>query len=445
VTQDGDIPKLAEKIDYNLLKLLNSFEKKEETALDLVKTSSQDSKEKFESLKFYWYLGAALIFGAIFIAIFTTNSIVKPVRKLRKTLSFLGKGEFPKENIQATNDEIGDMTLAMNNLVDGLKSTTNFARNVGQSKFDSSYEPLSNNDELGHALLGMRDELAETERSLELKVQARTEEVVKQRDEIEHQREKLEDLYKDVTDSIRYAKRLQYSILPSQDKINEVCPESFVYFKPKDIVSGDFYWFEKINNISLYAAVDCTGHGVPGAFMSLVGANALNSAVREHKITKPSEILNQLNKYVSDSLNKDEDGGVRDGMDMTICAINYDKLTLEYAGANNPLYIIRNGEFLITKADKLAIASFKEGEQEYTNHKFQLESGDIVYVFSDGYADQFGGERGKKFMYKNFRQLLLDNHQKPLEEQKFILYNTLNNWKGTNEQIDDILVIGIKM
>lgn len=447
IVQDGDVQVVAKQIDENLAQLQNTFEEKEEKAINLVKNSSEESKSKFQSLRIYWILGAALILAAIFIAIFTTNSIVKPVRSLRRILLSLGKGVFPKDSkMKVGNDEIGDMSSAMNNLVVGLKSTTDFARNVGQSKFDSPYVPLSENDELGHALLGMRDELAETERILEQKVKERTEEVVKQRDEIESQREKLEELYKDVTDSIIYAKRLQYSILPPEEKINEICPNSFVYFKPKDIVSGDFYWFEKVNNISLYAAVDCTGHGVPGAFMSLVGANGLNSAVREHKITKPSEILNQLNAYVTESLNKgDEQSTIRDGMDMTICAIDYDKMTLEYAGANNPLYIVRNEKLIITKADKFAIASFAPGVKTYTNHSFKLEKDDVIYVFSDGYADQFGGGKGKKFMYKNFRALLLDIHKKPLPEQKQILYSELKNWQGEMEQIDDVLVVGLKV
>lgn len=446
IMQDGVVQEVAEDIDENLEDLQDKFEKKEEKAINLVKNSSEESKSKFQSLRIYWFLGAALILVAILIAIFTTNSIVKPVRALRGILLSLGKGVFPKDNMRVGDDEIGDMSSAMNNLVEGLKSTTNFARSVGQSKFDYPYKPLSSNDELGHALLGMRDELAETERILEQKVKERTEEVVNQRDEIEDQREKLEELYKDVTDSIIYAKRLQYSILPPEDKIKEICLDSFVYFKPKDIVSGDFYWFEKVNNISLYAAVDCTGHGVPGAFMSLVGANGLNSAVREHKITKPAEILNQLNAYVTESLNKDnEDSSIRDGMDMTICAIDYDTLTLQYAGANNPLYIIRGGKIMVTKADKFAIASFKPGEKKYTNHTFQLEKDDVIYVFSDGYVDQFGGSKGKKFMYKNFRSLLLDIHKKPLKEQKHILFSELRDWQGEMEQIDDVLVIGLKV
>jgi serine phosphatase RsbU (regulator of sigma subunit) len=185
---------------------------------------------------------------------------------------------------------------------------------------------------------------------------------------------------------------------------------------------------------------------VPGAFMSLVGANGLNSAVKEHNITKPSEILNYLNEYVSESLNKaNEKSSIRDGMDMTFCAIDYEKMTIEYAGANNPLYIVRDGELLITKADKFAIASFKPGEKSYTNHVIDLKKGDMIYTFTDGYADQFGGVKGKKFMYKNFRNLLLEIHSKKPNEQKEILENELKKWQGSVEQVDDILVVGVKI
>jgi len=281
---------------------------------------------------------------------------------------------------------------------------------------------------------------------LEQKVQERTEEVVLQRDEIERQRLKLEDLYKDVTDSIRYAKRLQYSILPPNEFIRKVCPESFVLFKPKDIVSGDFYWFFETEGKSLVAAVDCTGHGVPGAFMSLVGANGLNAAVKEHHNITPGLILNELNKFVSDSLNKgSEDNSVRDGMDLSLCSIDYKKMEVAFSGANNPLYIIRNEEFIIVKADKFAIGSFEPGSKEYTTSIVPIEKGDVLYLFSDGYADQFGGEKGKKFLYKQFRDNLLAIHKLTMNQQHDMLKKDIENWQGSYEQVDDILVIGIRI
>lgn len=446
VGQNGDASYAYEAVEQNLNTLKKGFELYENNALDRVKKSSEEARNNFQALTYYWILGGCLIIFAILIAVFTTRTIVKPIRSLKHVLVSLGEGIFPKQKIAVTNDEIGDMSSAMIHLVDGLKKTTDFAREVGQSNFSSPYKPLSDEDVLGHALLKMRDELAETERILEQKVKERTEEVVKQRDENERQRLKLEELYKDVTDSIRYAKRLQYSILPADKRIEEICPESFVLFKPKDIVSGDFYWFDRRDNISFCAAVDCTGHGVPGAFMSLVGANGLNGAVREHKVSNPGAVLNELNKFVSESLNKgSEDNDVRDGMDLSFCAIDYENMTLEYAGANNPLYLIRDGEFNIVKADKFAIGSFEPGTENYTSHKIELKKGDVIYLFSDGYADQFGGEKGKKFLYKHFRDELMSIHQDSMDEQKKKLDDTMKQWQGSYEQVDDILVIGVRI
>tara|TARA_Y100001968_G_C19453420_1_gene770343 strand:+ start:4354 stop:6180 length:1827 start_codon:yes stop_codon:yes gene_type:complete len=390
--------------------------------------------------------GITLFVGTFIIAFFTTLSITKPVQQLKKILVDLGRGVFPKRHLDPSNDEIGEMTFAMNSLVSGLQKTTSFAHEVGQSNFNFPYKPLSSEDILGHALLKMKDSLAETERTLELKVKERTEEVVKQKDEIDLQKSKLEELYKDVTDSIKYAKRLQDSILPPKKYIEGLFPDSFVLFKPKDIVSGDFYWMNKIGSKHIFAAVDCTGHGVPGAFMSLVGANGLNSAVKEHRLQNPGKILDDLNNYASESLYKQEDdNAVRDGMDIAICSIDHKKMILEYSGAYNPLYIVRDNEILITKGDKFAIGSFNPYTKSYTTHKIPLQKGDVIYVFSDGYADQFGGVSGKKFMYKQFRETLLSIQSLSMEEQQLALDKKIEDWKGSYEQVDDILVIGVKI
>ena len=281
---------------------------------------------------------------------------------------------------------------------------------------------------------------------LEKVVKKRTQEVTDQKNEIEGQREELQELYNDVTDSIRYAKRLQDSILPSDNFIKELFPESFVYFKPKDIVSGDFYWAEKIGENHLIAAVDCTGHGVPGAFMSLVGANGLNASVREHQLNETNIILEDLNRFAFSSLNKADEGeSVRDGMDMSLISFNPKTREMTFSGANNPLYVVSNGEFKIIKGDKFAIGSFKPGKEEFTQHSVELKTNDMVYLFSDGYPDQFGGQKGKKLMYKQFRNILLDISTLPLEKQKQELHDRLQKWKSDQEQVDDILVIGFRV
>ncbi|HRH02832.1 MAG TPA: SpoIIE family protein phosphatase [Bacteroidia bacterium] len=392
-------------------------------------------------------LGIALLIGGILIAIFTVRSIVRPISYLKKILISMGKGVLPNEKIKNRNDEIGEMSLALNDLVDGLRSTTDFAKEVGSGNFASEYNPLSDKDTLGHALLKMRSELDENERFLEAKVIERTEEVVKQKEEIESKNQILEVLYKQVTDSIRYAKRIQEAILPPQSILRIILPNSFILFKPKDIVSGDFYWVEQKNGKTLFSAVDCTGHGVPGAFMSIVAYNILKYVVNNNNETQPARILDALNIGVSETLHQsNSESQSRDGMDLALCAIDFAKKELQFAGAYNPLYLIRKGQLLEFKADKFPIGYYTgTTAKPYKNNVIDLQSGDMIYIFSDGYVDQFGGPNGKKYMANRFRNLLLEICEKPVEEQKKILDNQLLDWQGVHEQVDDILVIGLKI
>jgi serine phosphatase RsbU (regulator of sigma subunit)/HAMP domain-containing protein len=391
-------------------------------------------------------LGIALVAGGIFIALLTTRSITRPIQKLKKILLQMGLGILPEERVEATNDEIGEMGTALNELIESTNRTTEFAKETGAGNFNAVHTPLSKDDSLGHALIKMRDDLAENERSLEQKVEERTQEVVRQKEEIEEKNGELEVLYKQVTDSIHYAKRIQEAILPPNDFIKVVLPKSFVLYKPKDIVSGDFYWIEKKNNLVYFAAVDCTGHGVPGAFMSLVGHNILKDIINNTDSVKPSDIMDRLREGVVNTLHADNSGKeTKDGMDMTLCCINYDTLELQYAAAFNPLYIVREGNLIEHKANKFPIGKFIGEKVGFTNHSVQLQKNDQVFIFSDGYADQFGGPKGKKFMIGNFRKLLTEIAAADPVMQKQILDTTLTTWRGEVEQVDDVLVIGVKI
>jgi serine phosphatase RsbU (regulator of sigma subunit) len=251
---------------------------------------------------------------------------------------------------------------------------------------------------------------------------------------------------KDILDSITYAKRIQQAILPTDRFMNEVLPDSFVLYKPKDIVSGDFYWVSQWGDKTMFAAVDCTGHGVPGAFMSIVGQNILNQAVNEHGLSKPNLILNALNKGVSRTLGNDEEKQIKDGMDIALCSLDKKNMILEFAGAFNPLWILRNNEIIEVKGNKFPIGSFLDNTiQNFVNKEIPLQKGDLIYVFTDGYADQFGGPKGKKFKYKNIKKLLLENCKESLSRQREILDSALEEWKGELEQIDDILIMGVKI
>jgi serine phosphatase RsbU (regulator of sigma subunit) len=411
--------------------------------------------EMFSSFNFLQtfvrYLGFALVIGGIFVALITIRTIVKPVKLLKEMLNAMSKGIFPKQRFHRRSDEIGEMNEALTNLVGALESTTDFAREVGSGNFTSAYEPLSDQDSLGHALLKMRYNLAENERILEQKVKERTEEVVKQKEEILEKNEELEVLYTQVTDSIRYAKRIQEAILPPESAVSTIIPNSFILYKPKDIVSGDFYWLDKKNGKAMVAAVDCTGHGVPGAFMSIVGYNLLKDIVSNSDLSAPGEIMDAMSDGVNRTLHNRtkfgaEGGQTKDGMDMTLLSIDYDNMELQFAGANNPLYIIRDGEVIQYKADKFPIGySIFDEPKKYYTHTIQLQKSDLVYIFSDGYADQFGGPRGKKLMAGKFRELLLVASKLPIGEQKAFLNRTIEEWRGNLEQVDDMLVIGIRM
>lgn len=264
--------------------------------------------------------------------------------------------------------------------------------------------------------------------------------------EIEIKSNLLEEKNKEVFDSIKYAKRLQEAILPNNEFIKKLFPESFVFYKPKDIVSGDFYWFEHWGNKKMFAAVDCTGHGVPGAFMSIVGYNLLNQAINEHGLTKPNLVLNELNKGITKTLKQTfEDSAVKDGMDIAMCSYDEKTNLLEYAGAFNSLWLLRENAIIEIKADKQPVGLFLGEElKSFTNNEIAIQKGDTVYVYTDGFADQFGGPKGKKFKYKQLQSILLANASKSMIEQKTVLEKSIIDWQGNLEQIDDILIIGIR-
>lgn len=283
-------------------------------------------------------------------------------------------------------------------------------------------------------------------RRANVKITAQNAFIEGQKAEIEKKKDEIEKKNREMTDSINYASTIQSAILPSEELWVKLLPNSFVFFQPKDIVSGDFYWLENRDSEVFFSAVDCTGHGVPGALMSIIGNNGLNQAVNEHKLTIPAEILNYLSTSVNESLRKSERSNyVKDGMDIALCRLNLQTRILQYAGAYNPLIIIRNGELIVTKADRLAIGSMDNVERSFTNHELQLQPGDCVYVYSDGYADQFGGPLGKKLKSAPMFAKLIEVSTLPMAQQGKALRQFFMDWKGQLEQVDDICIIGVRV
>jgi serine phosphatase RsbU (regulator of sigma subunit) len=260
---------------------------------------------------------------------------------------------------------------------------------------------------------------------------------------IETQKIEVEIKNKEITDSINYARRIQRAILPPHKYVQEILPESFIFYRPKDIVAGDFYWLEEINELILLAACDCTGHGVPGAMVSVVCNNGLNRSLREYELTDPGKLLDKTREIIIQEFEKSEED-VKDGMDVSLVVLNLKNLSLSWAGANNPLWIIRNNEIIEFKPNKQPIGKYSDSKP-FTTHDFKLMKGDSIYLFTDGFVDQFGGEKSKKYKTPNFKNLLLSIQNQKMDDQKNLIENEFKNWCGNLEQNDDVCVIGFRI
>lgn len=291
--------------------------------------------------------------------------------------------------------------------------------------------------------------------------------IAQQKKEVEKQKEVIEETHREIKDSIAYAKRIQNAILPPDRLVKESLKNSFILYKPKDVVAGDFYWLSQVEDNVLYAAADCTGHGVPGAMVSVVCNNALNRAVREYGLTDPGKILDKTREIVTSEFEKSDDE-VKDGMDISLCSLNLKTGELNWAGANNPLWIIRKEkdvideikpdlstdpdsyrdsskyELIEVKADKQPIGKFSH-PVPFTTHSLKLSGGDSIYIFTDGFPDQFGGEKGKKFKASNLKNLILSIQDNSMDQQKLLLDEALETWRGKLEQVDDVCIIGVRI
>ncbi len=414
VKTKGTISALKGKTDHKIFKdyrgveVLSAYKPLNIEGLNWVIMSEIDEAEAFAPVrKLRNYI--LFIFGGILIFIlalsyFVSGRITRPLKHLKGGAKQLAKGNMDAEiNVQG-KDEIGVLALSFK--------------------------------KMQHSIKKLVSDLQDMNQNLEKKVEERTY-------EIQLQKEQLEVKNTEIMDSINYAQRLQTAILPSKTLMDLHLPEYFVLFKPKDVVSGDFYWMDFRQDSVIAAAVDCTGHGVPGAMVSVVGANGLKRCVNEFKLSHPADILHNLTDTVIETF-ETENHEVKDGMDIALIHFHKKSMILEYAGAHNPLWYIRDGELNEIKANKQPIGKF-DHRSDFVNHEVQLKEGDCIYIFTDGYADQFGGEKGKKLKSSNFKRLLLEIWQLPMAEQKQKLDMTIENWRGEIEQLDDICVIGIRV
>src|SRR5690554_110335 len=282
-------------------------------------------------------------------------------------------------------------------------------------------------------------ELKSLNTTLEQKVNNRTKELFQEKEVVMGQN-------KEITESMNYAKRIQASILPSLSKIQEKLPDSFIYYSPKEIVSGDFYWFESARKKAFFAVVDCTGHGVPGAFMSIIGHTQLNEIISDEQFNQPHLILKELDKRVRHVLRQNDNvpHKNKDGMELGFMVIDFEKKIIEYSGAMRPLYYVKDGSLHIVKGDKFSIGGSSRHKKQFKTYKISFSKNDCFYLFSDGYPDQFGGEKGKKFKTQNVAEMIKSMAHLPMKNQFKIVQVALKEWMKNEQQIDDILFTGIK-
>jgi serine phosphatase RsbU (regulator of sigma subunit)/HAMP domain-containing protein len=427
--------KILPQADAILKKLRRIVNQNREEALSMKADIEHDSARMTTIMIAASFVLLTIIVFAVF---FISGSIRKPAMRMKNIIQQLARGELSKEKLVAEPNVIGEMVTSVNALSDSFTQTSTFANEIGRGNLNVHYDKLSENDMLGNALINMRNSLRDYSEDMEKQVRERTYEVIEKS-------KKLEIAYKEIRDSINYARRIQQSILPNNEMITEVFGNSFVLYKPKDVVCGDFYWFGRRGDEAVIAAVDCTGHGVPGALMTVIGNSLLNQIVTASTITSPGTILTQLDQRLHDTLKQHGSVLTNDGMDAAVCRYRISKSEITFSGARRPLYLFKKGELIEIKGNKSPIGSFGHDlNKRFSEHKIAVTSGDTIYMFSDGLQDQFGGPDGKKFMIKRFRDILLAIQEMPMMEQGRRIEKEILDWQSNYEQTDDMLLIGIR-
>jgi serine phosphatase RsbU (regulator of sigma subunit) len=438
-----------------MLQLSQNIDRIEES-IDLQK--KQVSNRESVIFKKLLITAVAVLIGMLFLVFllsyFAASSLTKPIINLTNYIEEYVNSNFTYHPTIKQKTSVNEIGVLVNNFSKMANEINTYINHFKEKVEERTAEINNQNIEINKQKLQItkqRDELTAKTETLEI------------------QQELIQERNKNIMDSIHYAERIQRAMLPPAEEIMKILPNSFIYYQPKDIVSGDFYW---INEVSiqefdfsrkptikeestykeykkvLFAAADCTGHGVPGAFMSIIGFNSLNKIVQEQKIYQPDIILNELDKEIKRMLRQNNHDTIKDGMDIALCCIDWETNILLFSGANNPLYLIRDSKLFEIKGDKNSIGMYKGLEESasfFKYHEIHLYKGDTIYLFSDGYVDQFGGANCRKFLKKQFKDLLVSIQHQNMEDQRETLNEKMRSWKGDEYQVDDILIFGVRI
>jgi len=410
--------------DFSLVKLNSKSDYFDDVVLSIITDITDKGKPISKIIIKQTIITLISLAILIVILILATKNIKRVIEDLLRKTTIIAKGALNERVNISGNNEMTTLAEQFNSMVEKLE-------NSQKQLQDKNIEIEEKNKDL-------------TDRNEE--IIAQNDEILAQRDLLENQMEQISEQNKSITDSIKYASRIQQAMLPSEELIKFFFPKYFILFKPRDIVSGDFYWIGHIKNHTIIVVADCTGHGVPGSIMSMLGTSLLNEITSKIEKLLANEILNEVRDQLITSLRQTgQTEEAKDGMDIALCIISANKKKLQFAGANNPLYIVRDSELIEIKGDKMPVGIDIKAGKSFTNHEFSLSKGDSLYMFTDGYPDQFGGPESKKFGYRQFKELILNNQDRIMFDQQQVLDKTFEEWKKDEDQIDDVLVMGIKI
>ena len=394
------------------------------------------------------YVSLVCLFLCLIIWYLVVRTIKKPFRKITDLFRELDEGNFPEMEMDSPDTTESEMMKTVNRFIRRLKRTTDFAIALNAGELRQNFEAIGPKDQLGNVLLHLREKLLFDKIQLEDTDEEESEEVKVQKERLEAQNEQIEEYFKQLSDSIKYAKKIQDAFLPSEKLIKKLFPRSFILYRPKEIVSGDYYWVEQIEGRIYIAAVDCFGQGVPGAFMTIVVANMLKQSLFSVSKRDPAGILNYLDQELKEVLeNHPGDIFAVDGVNVSLCALDKDSLELEFAGAASPVLIRRKSGLLELHGSRKPIGQSPSGQlgrELYQNEKQQMKKGEMLYLFSDGYFHQ-RNPNNKEYGYSNFKKSLEEIAVLPMDEQKEKIHYTLIDWMRDEPQGDDIMLLGIKV
>ena len=426
-TQDTLVTEEGLRVHYQYTFMPRESNIYQNSVIRIKSDRSKISEFREKKVILYSIVTSFFIVLLVIVLLFVSNTITKPLARLTKSLNSVSEGSLNERSDAGGSKEIRQLSHRFNQMIENIRN---------------DFHDLEKTVK--------KDKVRETDHLDEIQIQkdqiqTQREDLLKLNKNVKESFRKLEEQNKLISDSVHYAHRVENILLPTSTNLEEALRDYFILYKPRNVVGGDFYWAVKVGSKSVVACADCTGHGVPGAFMSIIGITMLNKIVKENHVVDPCEILEQLRVSIIGALLSTEGHIVRDGVDVSVAVIDHEQNYIDYVGANSPIVLVQDEEIRFVKGSKQSLGSSSDDLKPFKKERIEYFPGDVLYLFTDGYQDQFGGDQDKKFMIKRLRNLFLRVHELPVAEQKDIINSTIEDWMINSRQVDDMLIIGVKL